>query len=56
LDFSTRDAWLVLFCRGLRAFSDGALAILLPLYLFTLGYNAGNRSRGSLSSNSKMLL
>src|SRR5437763_12449513 len=37
---STRDGWLVLFCRGLRAFSDGALVILLPLHLLALGYNA----------------
>ncbi len=40
LDSATRDVWLVLFCRGLRAFSDGALAILLPLHLFALGYDA----------------
>ena len=40
LDSSTRDGWLVLFCRGLRAFSDGALVILLPLHLLALGYNA----------------
>jgi MFS family permease len=59
LNSSTRDAGLVLFCRGLRAFSDGALAILLPLHLFALGYNAvavGTIATGAMLGSALLIL
>lgn len=34
------DAALILTARGLRAFTDGYVALLLPYYLTLLGYNA----------------
>ena len=37
---ATRDAWLLLAARGLRAISDGFVSILLPAYLLLLGYDA----------------
>ncbi|MFC1458644.1 MFS transporter, partial [Microvirga arabica] len=35
-----RDVRLVLVARSLRAFGDGYVAILLPLHLSRLGYDA----------------
>jgi MFS family permease len=35
-----RDQSLVLWCRGLRAFGDGYVAILLPVYLAERGFGA----------------
>lgn len=34
------DARLLLWARGLRAFSDGYVSLLLPYYLILLGYSA----------------
>src|SRR5450759_5381459 len=34
------DARLLLWARGLRAFGDGYVSLLLPYYLTLLGYNA----------------
>src|SRR5688572_29216180 len=34
------DIWHVLWARSLRAFGDGYVAILLPLHLARLGYDA----------------
>src|SRR5215510_11367094 len=34
------DAALILTARGIRAFTDGYVALLLPYYLTLLGYNA----------------
>lgn len=34
------DAWLLLWARGLRAFGDGYVSLLLPYYLTLLGYSA----------------
>lgn len=35
------DARLLLIGRALRAFTDGFVAILLPVYLLTLGLGKG---------------
>ena len=35
----TRDLRFVLVARGLRAFGDGFVSLLLPVYLLTLGYS-----------------
>ncbi len=35
-----REAALLLSSRGLRAFGDGLVSLLLPVYLATLGYGA----------------
>jgi MFS family permease len=37
---TTRDAGLILAARGIRAFTDGYVALLLPYYLTLLGYSA----------------
>ncbi|HET6471851.1 MAG TPA: MFS transporter [Pseudomonadales bacterium] len=37
---ATRDAPWILGARGLRAFADGFVALLLPLYLLQLGFDA----------------
>ena len=37
---ASRDAGLILTARGVRAFTDGYVALLLPYYLTLLGYNA----------------
>jgi MFS family permease len=37
---SSADAVRILVARGLRAFGDGFVALLLPIYLFELGFNA----------------
>src|SRR5258705_11208062 len=37
---ASRDAGLILAARGVRAFTDGYVALLLPYYLTLLGYNA----------------
>ena len=34
------DLWWLLVARGLRAFGDGYVSLLLPVYLLTLGYSA----------------
>ncbi len=34
------DARLILIARGLRAFGDGFVALLVPIYLFELGFSA----------------
>ena len=34
------DAALILAARGIRAFTDGYVALLLPYYLTLLGYSA----------------
>ena len=34
------DAKLLLWARGLRAFGDGYVSLLLPYYLTLLGYSA----------------
>ena len=39
-DTATADAARVLLCRSLRAVGDGFIAVVLPLYLMRLGYNA----------------
>jgi MFS family permease len=38
---ATRDASLLLASRGLRAFGDGVVSIVLPAYLLALGCDAG---------------
>lgn len=38
---ATRDAHLILTARGVRAFGDGFVSVLLPLHLTTLGLSAG---------------
>src|SRR5262245_54924642 len=38
---ATRDASLLLTSRGLRAFGDGVVSIVLPAYLLAQGCNAG---------------
>ncbi len=40
LSWMTRDAWLMMVARTVRTFSYGFLAVLLPIYLSTLGYDA----------------
>ena len=40
LSWMTRDAWLMMVARTVRTFSYGFLAVLLPIYLITLGYGA----------------
>jgi predicted MFS family arabinose efflux permease len=37
---ASRDAVRVLTARGLRAFADGYVSLLLPIYLVMLGFNA----------------
>ena len=37
---ASRDAALILAARGIRAFTDGYVALLLPYYLTLLGYSA----------------
>ena len=37
---ASRDTTLILAARGIRAFTDGYVALLLPYYLTLLGYNA----------------
>src|SRR5690348_12873245 len=37
---SSRDANLIFAARGIRAFTDGYVALLLPYYLTLLGYTA----------------
>jgi MFS family permease len=37
---TTADASVVLLARGVRAFGDGFISILLPVYLLSLGFNA----------------
>ena len=37
---ATADALRVLAARGLRAFGDGFVALLLPIYLVDLGFSA----------------
>src|SRR5688572_27787237 len=37
---ATRDAGLLLSSRGLRAFGDGMVSIVLPAYLLSLGCSA----------------
>ena len=37
---ASRDAGLILAARGVRAFTDGYVALLLPYYLTLLGYDA----------------
>jgi MFS family permease len=37
---TSRDATLILGARGIRAFTDGYVALLLPYYLTLLGYDA----------------
>jgi MFS family permease len=37
---ASRDAGLILAARGIRAFTDGYVALLLPYYLTLLGYSA----------------
>src|SRR5215211_6784200 len=37
---SSADAVRILVARGLRAFGDGFVALLLPIYLFELGFSA----------------
>jgi MFS family permease len=36
----TRSAWLILAARSVRAFGDGFVALLLPVYLTGLGFDA----------------
>jgi MFS family permease len=36
---STPDAALLLLCRGVRAFADGFVSVLLPVYLLGLGFD-----------------
>ena len=36
---ASRDALRVLAARGIRAFGDGYVALLLPIYLVELGYS-----------------
>ena len=42
----------ILVARGLRAFGDGFVALLVPIYLLELGFSAGDigalRSSGAL--------
>ena len=33
------EAWTLLTARGMRAFADGFVALLLPVYLLDLGFN-----------------
>ena len=37
---TTADAGVLLTARGVRAFADGFVSVLLPAYLLTLGFNA----------------
>src|SRR5580693_183073 len=37
---STPDARRILVARGLRAFADGFVALLLPIYLVDLGFSS----------------
>ena len=37
---TSRDATLILWARGVRAFTDGYVALLVPYYLTLLGYSA----------------
>jgi len=39
-DVASRDRRLVLSCRALRAFGDGYVSILLPVYLAERGFDA----------------
>ena len=36
---TSRDARRILTARGLRAFADGFVALLLPIYLVDLGFS-----------------
>jgi MFS family permease len=40
LQSTSRDAFRVLVARGLRAFADGFVALLLPIYLVGLGFSS----------------
>jgi MFS family permease len=37
---TTADAGVLLAARGVRAFADGFVSVLLPVYLLTLGFQA----------------
>src|ERR1700722_6186429 len=37
---ASRDALRILAARGVRAFADGFVALLLPIYLVELGFNS----------------
>ena len=37
---ASNDALRILAARGIRAFADGYVALLLPIYLVELGYSA----------------
>jgi hypothetical protein len=36
----TPDALWILAARGLRAFGDGFVALLMPIYLYEIGYSS----------------
>ena len=38
---ATPDARLIVMARGVRAFGDGLVSLLLPLHLITIGLSAG---------------
>ena len=42
---ASTDAIRILAARSVRAFGDGFVALLLPIYLFDLGFSAFARSR-----------
>jgi hypothetical protein len=44
---ASSDAIRVLAARGVPAFGDGFVALLLPIYLLDLGFSAFARSRAS---------
>jgi len=40
---ASTDAIRILGARGVRAFGDGFVALLLPIYLFDLGFDGGEQ-------------
>ncbi len=38
-DGATRDSRLLIMARGIRAFGDGCVSILLPVWLSSLGFS-----------------
>ena len=61
-DSATRDASLLLWSRGLRAFGDGLVSIVLPAYLLLRGFDAfevgaaGDRHDARLGAASTLLV
>ena len=38
-DWMTRDAWLIVYARGLRSLAQGSLSVIMAIYLYLLGFS-----------------